>query len=614
MRILLLICTTFFYGAFAQDAIEVHEKGIRELQQALTSGQTNSVALVDGYLARIAAYDSRGPALNSLIRINPDARRLAAELDAERQRSGPRSLLHGIPIIIKDNYNTDFMPTTGGSVALAGFTPTRNAAQVDKLMAAGAIILAKSNLHEFAYGITSIGSLSGQTRNPYDPRRVPGGSSGGTSAAVAASFATVGMGSDTCGSIRIPSAFNNLVGLRPSKGLSSIYGIMPLAHTPDVAGPLARSVDDLAIVLDIVSGYDSRDAATTLMQDRPPLEFVENLQSVPLQGLRIGKLTAYFSRANAQVTAVINNALQQLQGQGVEIVEIDIPRLDELLSGSGLIGHEFKEDLNQYLALFVSTDIPDLSAVVDQGLFHEAVQGVLSRSQAGVFNEQAYAQALLIREELRGLLESFMHENSLDAIVYPPIGEMPVFAGESQGGNNCSISANSGLPAIALPAGFSNTGLPVGMELLGNMLSDAKLLGIAWQWEQLAAPRRAPTTTPALINGQAPVAQMRDIEVRSGPVAVALQFSFDVTTNTLDYQLQNLSANALDLYAVVLIIDETAVFALNDPVHHNLAGPGELRAQGSLFMSAALRSAWAEQRIAVKVFGRSVLSSLVWLQ
>ena len=254
---LFLLCLLAPFSVVAQPRFDVFEASITEIRDALDGGQVSSVQLVQQYLDRILAYDKQGPKLNSIVRVNPKALAQAQALDTERQRKGSRGPLHGVPIVVKDNYNTDHMPTSGGSVALANFIPSENASQVDKLLRAGAIILAKTNLHEYAYGITSIGSLVGQTRNPYDPRRVPGGSSGGTGAAVAASFAAAGFGSDTCGSIRIPSAFNNLIGLRPSKGLSSIYGILPLSHTQDVAGPLARSAQDLAIILDIVSGYDS---------------------------------------------------------------------------------------------------------------------------------------------------------------------------------------------------------------------------------------------------------------------------------------------------------------------------------------------------------------------
>lgn len=263
LLVILLLCTSSAINA--QTQFDVFEASIPEIRSALEQGRLSSVQLVQQYLDRIQAYDRQGPRLNSIVRLNADALDIARALDEERQRTGSRGPLHGVPIVVKDNYNTDDMPTTGGSVALANFVPSENAAQIDKLIQAGAIILAKTNLHEYAYGITSIGSLLGQTRNPYDPRRVPGGSSGGTGAAVAASFAAAGFGSDTCGSIRIPSAFNNLIGLRPSKGLSSIYGILPLSHTQDVAGPLARSAEDLAIILDVVIGYDARDEATAIV-------------------------------------------------------------------------------------------------------------------------------------------------------------------------------------------------------------------------------------------------------------------------------------------------------------------------------------------------------------
>ncbi|MDQ8168754.1 MAG: amidase family protein, partial [Gemmatimonadota bacterium] len=242
--------------------MEITEASVTDVQAALTAGRMSSVQLVKMYLARIAAYDHAGPELNSLIRINPKAAAEAAALDAERKAGKVRGPMHGIPVIIKDNYDTGDMPTSAGSLAMATSQPSRDGFVVKKLRDAGAIILGKSNLHELAAGITSISSLGGQTRNPYDPTRCPGGSSGGTGAAIAASFATVGWGSDTCGSIRIPSAFNALVGLRPTQGMVSRRGIVPLSHTQDIGGPLARTVTDLAIALDVSVGYDSEDAVT----------------------------------------------------------------------------------------------------------------------------------------------------------------------------------------------------------------------------------------------------------------------------------------------------------------------------------------------------------------
>jgi Asp-tRNA(Asn)/Glu-tRNA(Gln) amidotransferase A subunit family amidase len=243
-------------------SFEVAESSIADEQRAMTEGRVSSKDLVQAYLSRIEAFDQRGPRLNALITLNPNAIKEAEALDRERAAKGPRGPLHGIPVIVKDNYSTADMQTTAGTVALLGFVPSSDAFQVRKLREAGAVVVGKSNLHELASGITTVGSAFGQTRNPYDPSRNPGGSSGGTGAAITASLAAVGMGSDTCGSIRIPSSVNSLVGLRATKGLSSIAGIVPLSVTQDVGGPLARSVADLATMLDATIGEDPADPAT----------------------------------------------------------------------------------------------------------------------------------------------------------------------------------------------------------------------------------------------------------------------------------------------------------------------------------------------------------------
>jgi len=500
---LVLLCihmslTTVVQAQNQRQSIDVHEQSIMALQQQMADGTLTAVELVDQYLARINAYDQQGPALNTIITLNPGAREQAAQLDQERQHSGPRSLLHGIPIVIKDNYNTIDMPTTGASLSLADFVPNREATQVRLLREAGAVILAKTNLHEFAYGITNVSSLGGQTLNPYDTTRVPGGSSGGTAAAVAASFAAVGMGSDTCGSIRIPAAFNNLVGLRPTKGLSSIYGIMPLSSTQDVPGPLARSIEDLAIVLDLTTGFDPDDPATSLVRELTVSDFYSQLGSVSLDGLRIGRLDAYMDAADEEVKQVVDTLLAIMQAQGAQIIDIEIPHRARLIAGSGLIGHEFKRDLDNYLRGFGSTGHQSLEAIVDSGLYHEAVTGVLSRSAASEHDPDAYQQALLARVALRQALTDIMSSQNLDALAYPPIAALPVVTGESQPGNNCSLSGNSGFPALSVPAGFTSGGLPVGLELLGPELSDARLLAIGYALEQVAPQRKAPGSTPRL--------------------------------------------------------------------------------------------------------------------
>ena len=332
-------------------SVEVFEASIPDLQEAMADGRVTAAQLVDAYLARIAAYDQGGPALNSMIRLNPNARAQAMALDQERALRGARGPLHGIPIILKDNYDTADMPTSGGSIALAGSIPPDDAFQVRKLREAGAVILGKSNLHELAMGITTISSVGGQTRNPYDPSRNPGGSSGGTGAAIAASFAAIGWGSDTCGSIRIPASHHNLFGLRPTKGLSSIDGIIPLSHTQDVGGPLARTAMDLAIGLDATIGADAADPATRILADGPLPRFVDGLDTKALQGARLGVLTTLFGDAadDREHAGLVRAALDSMSEAGAEIIDMEIPGLDSLLSGSSLIGLEFKWDLIDYL-------------------------------------------------------------------------------------------------------------------------------------------------------------------------------------------------------------------------------------------------------------------------
>jgi len=585
---------------------DVTETPILELQAAMDNGEITSLELVDAYLARISAYDKRGPQLNSIIRINPNVRAEAAALDRERQRSGARSLLHGIPILVKDNYNTSDMPTTGGSVALAHFVPDQDATQITKLREAGAVILAKTNLHEYAYGITTVSSIVGQTRNPYDIRRVPGGSSGGTGAAVAASFGVFGLGSDTCGSIRIPAAFNNLIGLRPTKGLSSIFGVMPLSHTQDVAGPLARSAADLAIVLDIVKGYDENDAATSILLENPVPEFQAALAGIDLQGLRFGVLTEYMERASNSTQQAIEAALQWYESQGVELVETQLPELSALIGRSGLIGYEFRYDLNQYLSLFGSDAIADLNAIVGSGLYHRAVSGPLVRSNANVREEQAYAEAVAARDDLREALEQLMANEQLDLLVYPPIAEEPVFIGESQPGNNCSISANSGLPALSLPVGFTSQGLPVGMEMLGMLLDDARLLAIGYAFEVANSTRKTPSVTPRLVNGMAPAIESREIAIQQQGLSISGWTEFDQLLNEFRFGVNVGSGNVIDIAAVTLVFDEAGS---PGEIQLNLLGPDSDYKSGSHYMSADFIEAYNADRLILRIFAEGLGAS-----
>jgi len=477
----------------------VVEKSIAELQAAMQAGTATSKDLVSQYLARIKAYDQDGPKLNAFIALNPHALDDAAALDAERRAGRVRGPLHGIPIVVKDNYLTADMPTTAGSKALAGFESHRDAFMVKKLRDAGVVIIGKTNLHELAYGITSISSMGGQTLNPYDPTRNPGGSSGGTGAAVAANFAAAGMGTDTCGSIRNPSSENNLVGLRGTLGLSSRDGIVPLAHTQDIGGPLARSVADLATMLDATVGGDPNDPLSLTGAGHIPPSYRAALTADALKGARIGLLTAYFGNApeDAEVAAIVHGALDAMNERGAVTVDVTVPDFDVLLQGTSTINAEFKFDLLDFLAPFPNAPVHTLGDIIESGKYSPAIDGVIRRANAvEERTNDAYRATLAKRGPARDAIVAAMKAQRLDALAYPTLRRKPARIGEPQGGSNCQLSATTGLPAISFPAGFTPDGLPVGIELLGDQWSELELLKLAYSFEQATHLRKLPRTTP----------------------------------------------------------------------------------------------------------------------
>jgi Asp-tRNA(Asn)/Glu-tRNA(Gln) amidotransferase A subunit family amidase len=485
--------------------VELLEVTIPQLQTALTAGTITSRDLVSMYLARIDAYDQRGPTLNAISVTNGNALTEASARDAERLAGVPRGALHGIPVIVKDNYDTADLQTAGGSRSLAGWVPPDDAFLVKKLREAGVIIIAKSNMHEFAYGTTTLGSLFGQTRNPYALDRNPGGSSGGTGAAIAANFAAVGMGSDTCGSIRIPASHNSLVGIRGTQGLASRSGIIPLSSTQDIGGPIARTVTDLAIVLDATVGYDPADPQTAASDGNIPKSYTDFLQLTALRGARIGFLTALLGTdpADAEVASVVRGAVAEMKGQGAEIVEVSIPNLSELLTdkanGFLIIRQDFKFDLNAYLAAHPNAPVRTLEEVLASGKFHPAVERNLRNSQAVESRDtQEYMAHIVKRNILREAILKAMADSRVDALAYPTIRRKANVIGEMQMGNNCQLGANSGLPAIAVPGGFTADGLPVGLELLGRAWSEPQLIKFAYAYEQATRHRRPPDSTPTL--------------------------------------------------------------------------------------------------------------------
>ena len=583
-------------------SVEVFEASIPDLQEAMSDGRVTAVQLVDAYLARIGAYDHGGPALNSMIRLNPNARAQAAALDQERALVGVRGPLHGIPIILKDNYDVADLPTSGGSIALAGMIPPDDAFQVGKLREAGAVIIGKSNMHELAYGITTISSVGGQTRNPYDPSRNPGGSSGGTGAAIAASFAAIGWGSDTCGSIRIPASHHNLFGLRPTKGLSSIDGIIPLSHTQDVGGPLARTATDLAIGLDATIGVDAADPATRILSDGPPPRFVDGLDAEALQGARLGVLTTLFGEAadDREHARMVRSALDSMSAAGAEIIDVEVPGLDSLLSGSSLIRLEFKWDLIDYLAATPDAPVASLQDILDGGLYHVRLEGIFRGNAATEErNDAAIARAMDKRAAARAAVVATMDEQSLDALAYPTIRRRAARIGDPQGGSNCQLSATTGLPALSVPAGFTGAGLPVGLELLGRPLQDARLLALGYAFEQAFELRRAPVRTPPLENGRAPEPVAFEVAARGGRAAARVLFTWDVTTSSLSYEVTVSGIPAPDILAVGLHRAQTE---REGGVIYRLSGPGGQVASGTITLNAGEREALMGRDFYVRLY------------
>jgi amidase len=579
---------------------EVHEQSIEGLQAAQTAGRVTSRGLVESYLARIQAYDQAGPRLNAIVLINPRAREEADALDRERAKQGPRGPLHGIPVLIKDNYDTADMPTSGGALGLATLQPAADAFQVRKLREAGAVILGKTTMHELAAGITNISSLTSQTRNPYDPSRVPGGSSGGTGAAIGASFAAAGMGSDTCGSIRIPAANQNLVGLRGTHGLSSRAGVMPLSSTQDIAGPLARTVTDLAIMLDATVGPDPADPITRDAAAHIPRSYREALAPGALKGARIGVLRALWGTApeDEEVAAVVRKALDGLKAQGADVVDVSVPGLDDLLRDSSVIADEFKFDLMAYLAAQPNAPVKSLGEILERGLHHEALDATFRlRNSPETRDSERYRQALVKRRASRAAVLATLEEQRLDALAYPVMRRKPVAVGDPQAGSNCQLSATTGLPAIAMPAGFTVDGLPIGLELLGGAWTEARLLNFAYDWELAGKLRRPPLSTPPLINGAAPPPVTVDLTLG----AAAVKLSYDGTTGALRYDA---AAANMGADRVVGLTMQRGDAARSGPIVAHLLAPNQITGAGTLVLRGRDREDLAAGRLFLHLYTR----------
>ncbi|KZS45944.1 amidase [Paenibacillus glucanolyticus] len=479
---------------------DITEATIAEMQTAMEQGKVTSVTLVQLYLARIHRYDDQ---LHAILTVNDKAVEAARKLDEERRATGPRGPLHGIPIIVKDNYDTADMPTTAGCVCLKDSIPDNDSEQVARLKAAGAIIIAKANLDEFAFNITTSSSLGGQTLNPYNLGHYPGGSSGGTGAAIAANFAAAGLGTDTGGSIRIPSSLNSLVGIRPTIGLSSRDGIIPLALTQDVGGPMARTVADAAAVLEATAGYDAKDLVTTQSVGRVPDSYLSYLDKEGLQGARIGVVTQLLSGTKAEqneVNDITLQAVKDMEKLGATAVHIEIPNYEAIMKFPSLSGWEFKFQLNDYLES-LGEDAPyhSLEEIIASGEYLESHKSSMEARQAReTLDDNEYRKIVLDRTKLtQESLLKVMAEHNLDALVYPASAEPAGKLGEGQNsGVNNRLSPFSGFPAITVPAGFTDGGLPVGVEFLGKAFDEGTLIKLAYSYEQGTLHRKSPALTP----------------------------------------------------------------------------------------------------------------------
>ena len=480
------------------------------MQAAYLFGATTAARVVQGYLDRIQAYDQTGPKLNVVIFLNPRALAEAAALDGHLRTTGSLvGPLHGIPVLLKDNVNTKDMPTTAGSLSLAGYTPTTDATIAQKLRGAGAIILAKVNLHEFAIWGETVSSIRGQTLNPYDLTRTPGGSSGGTGAGVAANLAIAGIGTDSVNSIRSPASANCIVGIRPTLGLISRAGIIPCSCTQDAAGPLARTLMDAAKMLNVLVGYDPNDPATAGGVGNTEADYTECLKIDGVKGKRVGVLRNFFGNVpiHEEVSAVANKAIEELRKLGATLIELNLPDLDsgKIAADISVHLHEFKPEINAYLAA-AKAPVASLEEIISSGRFHPNIEDNLKKARSLELDD-SYRLRLQKRAELQQRIIRIMTYDRLDALVFPHQKRLVVPIGETQLERNGALGSVTGFPSIVVPGGFSSPtpsarlGVPVGIELLGRPWSEGLLMEIGYGYEQATKHRCPPPTAPPLEAG-----------------------------------------------------------------------------------------------------------------
>ncbi|UHA75140.1 amidase family protein [Paenibacillus sp. 481] len=508
----------------AKGTFDPFEKSIDEVSDALRTKQTTSKELVEYYLKRIEAFDKNGPAINSIITVNKKALETAKALDAERKYKGARSKLHGIPFVVKDNFDVVGMPTTAGSVALKEEYPTKNAFTVQKLIDAGAIVIAKTNMSELAasYGRLGYSSMGGLTLNPYNLDRDASGSSSGSAAAVAANFAVFGLGTDTSGSVRGPANTTGLVGIRPTMGLTSRGGVIPSSLSLDVTGPMARSVEDASLVLTAMAGRDKADKATS-SANRHVKDYANSLNSSSMKNARIGVATEFFGD-NAEVDAITNQAIDKMKSMGAEVVPVTFSEQTNYL-WTPILGPvdsaEFKSQFEKYLSTLPPGGPKTLQEVIAISESPEVLNSATPVNPArleGLKTALAKADTLyskeyknIVKKEMpktRKEIEKIMKANKLDAIVFPTMSCPASNRFDKQDSSYvCNaydtyaasyVASATGFPEVTVPAGTVEAGVPVGISFFGTAFSEQKLLNLAYSFEQATKARTVPASTPNL--------------------------------------------------------------------------------------------------------------------
>ncbi|TVR54548.1 MAG: amidase [Gemmatimonadales bacterium] len=480
---------------------------VESINAAFDSGLLTSEALVQLYLARIEAYENHGPNINAFINIHPDPLGVARALDAERRATGPRSPLHGIPVVLKDNFNTSDLPTTGGSIGLKDLRPAREAFVVERLRAAGAIVLGKTNLTELVAGALD-SPLGGRTSNPWDLTRTPGQSSAGSGAALAANFAPLAFGTDNGQSIRSPASASGIVGIKNTVGLISCAGVIPSSLSHNSCGPMTRNVADMAHLLDAVAAFDPRDFMTRFALGQIPDTYTSFLDADALQGARLGVVTELQGDGpeHAEVNRVFDEAVARMASLGATVIPVRIPNMDEYRD----VGTDIYEAWDLFDAWFgelgPEAEFHDFQSFLDHGTYGPELlpRTHTRREHAGAEYLPEYERNLLKMHEFRRLVVDFMDEHDLDALAYPMQQILVAPHGEPNAGRNGFLASMAMLPAIDVPAGYSQPnasapdGVPVGMDLLGRPFDEGRLLALAFAWEQRGLERRWPSITRPL--------------------------------------------------------------------------------------------------------------------